>query len=528
MRILFLTFVFSVSFCNIKLIAQYDAGTVIYDTNLNAISKNYIIKDFDGDFYTDIIMAKGDVTSNTNQLTWYKGDGSGSFTLQATIMNLDSVHRDNEIFYEDMNGDSIDDIVFQNSDTGFKVILNDGQGNISAQINNEVTIDNPVGADLKSLADIDGDGDIDGIFWYKAESPYYYCYSCPIQGYFIIGYNDGSGSFSNYMYLDNDEMEMFLLVETGDIDGDGDLDIISSGHKITLSFAGPDFYVNAFVRLYENIGSNNFVKKEIELPAASEFGNLGENTFFSNINLNDIDGDGNDELLVEFATANVCGIHGEICDAINEFQVLDYDMQTGEFTVLETYNSWLHSYTFGEELFEGHPFYGETPYGSPEIYDDAFHIQFGLQNNDNNLDILSINVPQGKLHWYSGDGNGNFNSAQTVNFNNQYSSIRPALRVADIDNDTDLDVFVLLNDDTSSTLTVFKNLALAPSCASVLDLANTSLNSGIYQAGTTTISSGNVVTGSNVTLKAGNRVKLESGFSAPQNCTFKVVIGACN
>jgi len=86
----------------------------------------------------------------------------------------------------------------------------------------------------------------------------------------------------------------------------------------------------------------------------------------------------------------------------------------------------------------------------------------------------------------------------------------------------------LLNDDTSSTLTVFKNLALSPTCATVLDLGNSALTDGIYQAGVTTISNGNVVVGNNVTLKAGNNVKLKSGFTVPANSTVKVRISYCN
>jgi len=116
-----------------------------------------------------------------------------------------------------------------------------------------------------------------------------------------------------------------------------------------------------------------------------------------------------------------------------------------------------------------------------------------------------------------------------VNFNNQYSSIQPTLKVSDIDNDTDLDIFVLLNDDTSSTLTVFKNLALTPACSSVLDLGNTSLTDGTYQAGTTLISAGDVVNGNNnVVLKAGSTIKLKSGFKVPANSSLKVRISSCN
>jgi len=115
-----------------------------------------------------------------------------------------------------------------------------------------------------------------------------------------------------------------------------------------------------------------------------------------------------------------------------------------------------------------------------------------------------------------------------VSFNSQYSGIRPSLRVADIDNDTDLDIFVLLNDDTSSNLTVFKNLTMSPACASILDLGITSLIDGTYQAGITTISNGNVVAGNNVVLKAGYNIKLQSGFKAPANSSLKIRISSCN
>jgi len=491
--------------------AQYDNGTVIYnqnsDNNLTAILNNYKVVDFDGDGYSDIVMIKEDVATNTNQLTWYKGNRSGNFSPQANILSINDDHKENEIFYADMNEDGIKDVVFQNSDTGFEILLNDGQGNIVTQINNEVTIDNPFASVLKEIADIDGDGDMDGVFWNKIDN-----YNFPeYQGHCLIGYNDGNGSFSSYMYLDNEESEMFLIVETGDIDGDGDLDIFCSGKKVILADVGPPFYVYPFVRLYKNLVSNNFVKEEIELPSNS--------ILFSNIKVKDINKDGSDELLIEFAViTGFCGGHGGICGSTNEFQVLDYDLQNGEFFALETYNTWLHSYSANEFL-----------YGLPSLYDDAFHIQFGHQNLDNNLDILSVNVPQGKLQWYLGNGNGSFDNTQVVNINSQYSSTRPTLRVADIDNDTDLDIFVLLNDNISSNLTVFKNLTLTPSCTPLLDLENTSLTDGIYQAGTTVISSGNVVAGNNnVVLKAGNNVKLQSGFTAPVNSSLKVRISSCN
>jgi len=477
------------------LYAQYDSGTVIYNqtssTNLTSVSKNYIVEDFDGDFNADVIVVKGNDANNTNQLTWYKGNGSGNFVQQSNIMTVENVYRNNEIFYEDMNGDSIKDIVFQNSDTGFTILLNDGQGNISAQINNIAPTDNLDRIDLKEIADADNDGDMDGIFFEMTNSLDFFDQN---SGYCHIGYNNGTGTFSNYSYLDNGGSSAPYKVEVADIDGDDDLDIIYC--KIRYPIFSLES-LNISVTLYKNIGLNGYVTTGVNLPSR---------TYSANIKVQDINADNTDELLIEYSFSDNCKdpLHGWGCEEFRQFKVLDYNVQNNAFATLEVYDTWLHD------------------------YNNVFCIQFGHQNTDNNLDILSVNVTQGKLQWYLGDGNGSFNNTQAVNFNSQYSSISPTLRVADIDNDTDLDIFVLLNDDTSSTLTVFKNLTLTPICAPVLDLAASPISTGVYQAGITTVSSGNVVAGSNVTLKAGSNVRLESGFSAPQDCTLNVAIGSCN
>jgi len=177
-----------------NLYAQYDAGTQIYSqtsgTNLISVLKNYVVVDFDGDNYSDILMVKANAANNTHQLTWYKGDGIGSFTPQSNILNINNGQQENEIFYEDMNEDGIEDIVYQNSYNGFTVLLNDGQGNISVQVDNEVMMDTPIGADLKELADLDGDGDIDGIFWANTDSMFLF----QRLGHCLIGYNNGMGT----------------------------------------------------------------------------------------------------------------------------------------------------------------------------------------------------------------------------------------------------------------------------------------------------------------------------------------------
>jgi len=424
--------------------AQYDAGTVIYsETNLNSIHKNYKTVDFDGDNLVDILFIKDGFV---NILTWYKGDKNGNFSQQDVLLVVENNSLENEIHFADMNGDGIDDIVFQNSNTSFTTLLNDGQGNITEQLENEVLTDEFVGVDLKELVDIDNDGDIDGIFFAKLDNDEYLWGNIDMHyGYGIIGYNNGNGTLTNFTKLEN-EKEVFILVKSGDVDGDGDVDIICSGNKRIMLNGGEGSlsYENPFIRLYENLGADGIADKvDIDLPALNN-----TETDLMQIKLQDLNNDGTVELLTEHAFKDECDYHLFDCVYSYQFQVLDFNVQNKEFVVLETYDSWLHSYTLQRGF-----------YSYNELYEEAFLIQFGHQNEDDNLDILSVNVPQGKLLWYLGDGKGGFEAdqSQTIPTSNEYCTNKSALQIADVDNDGDLDVFALLNTDTTSTLTLFKN-----------------------------------------------------------------------
>ncbi len=422
-----------------ELHAQYDSGTVIHsDTGSStfvSVLKNYIIADFDGDNFQDVLLVKD---SAPNQLTWFKGDGNGAFIEQNITANIDMADEENDIFYEDMNADGNKDILLQDSGTGFKIYFSDGTGAISSQTDNTVSSISPDEIGLKTVADIDGDSDMDVLLWSEVD----------YVRHPIIGFNDGNGNFSTYEYLENEDAPIYNLIEVGDMDGDGDLDVFCSGNDATgwAGGEGPQIYLEPFVRWYENLGGGSFApKQDISLPIIEEI--LPD---FTHIKSNDIDNDGNDELLIEYAIRDECesDLHQAGCVYFYLFHVLDYEEETMSFVPKEEYNSWLHGYTMNQNIFTHEQFYTE-----------AFLLQFGDNDGDGNSDILSINVPQARLQWFYGDGEGGFDNPAIVNSNSEYSSIRPSLRVADIDNDQDLDIFVLINTPTSSTLTVYKNLA---------------------------------------------------------------------
>ncbi len=440
----------SLAFCTQDIAAQYDEGTVIYsdsaDPELHAMLGNYLVEDFDGDGLVDLLMVWESVPSDIGQIGWYKGDGTGNFSAQPNLANVEAAQLRNELFCADMNGDNHKDLVFQNSDSGFTVFLNDGTGNIASQMENTSAVGELVAADLLELADLDGDGDMDGIFFAKIDSVFWGIAGESYYGHCLIGYNDGTGAFSEYDYLDNEDAEFYIIAETGDLDGDGDIDILCSGSgNLQMNGGeGATSYENPFVRFYENLGNGDFAEKvEIEQPIIDD-----TDPDYTQIKLQDINDDGDKELLIEYAIRDQCGSELHLIDCIffYKFHVLDYDAAEGEFVVLKEFDSWLHGYAMSE-----------TVWHFDQFYQDAFHMQFGKHNPDSYLDILSVNVPQGKLQWYHGEGDGAFNDTELVHTNSLYSSIRPALTAADIDNDGDEDVLVLLNDDNLSELSVFTN-----------------------------------------------------------------------
>ncbi len=422
--------------------AQYDSGTTIYsetgNNTLVSVLKNYTIGDFDGDNLADVILVKDSTATIPNQLTWFKGNSNGEFTEQNSISNIDNAYPENAIFYEDINADGNKDIILQDSYTSFKIYFSDGGGGISSQSENTFSISNLNEISLKSIADMDGDNDMDILMWASLD---YILFP-------MIAYNDGSGNFSIDEYLEEEGEPIYNVIETGDIDGDGDLDVFCSGNNQIGSAGGfgPTIYLQPFVRWYENLGGGNFAaKQEMTLPIIEDL-----SPDFSHLKVNDIDNDGNDELLIEYAILEECeeDLHQIGCVYFYRFHILDYDQEEMSFVPKEEYNSWLHGYTIPQNV-----------YSHKQFYTEAFLLQFGDNNGDGNSDVLSINVPQARLQWFYGDGEGGFDDPEIVHSNNQYSSFKPDLRVADINNDQDLDIFVLINTPTSSTLTVYKNLA---------------------------------------------------------------------
>ena len=118
------------------------------------------------------------------------------------------------------------------------------------------------------LGDVDGDGDLDLLL---ARKSVLWCGA--LNGLFL---NDGSGRFSDQSWRLPRHFDNTQAVALGDLDGDGDLDVLCGNVWELYNCGGDD-------RLYLNDGTGVFTDATANLPP------LARQTFA--IELTDVDGD---------------------------------------------------------------------------------------------------------------------------------------------------------------------------------------------------------------------------------------------
>ena len=181
-------------------------------------SPNYMVDvyaaDIDGDGSMDVLSA----SKNDNRIAWYKNDGTGSFGSQQTITTNASEAR--FVFAADLDGDGDNDVLSGSfGDNRIAWYENtDGLGNFGAQ---QVIYDSGTGLRDIKLVDLDGDGDLDVV------SAYSYTTATPHEILWHENKINCSGSFAPEQIIDNTAFAVWK-VSAGDIDGDGDVDVLGS------------------------------------------------------------------------------------------------------------------------------------------------------------------------------------------------------------------------------------------------------------------------------------------------------------
>ena len=263
----------------------------------NFISQHYVAEnvldvrsiyaaDIDGDDDLDILSA----SSEENEIVWYENlDGLGLFGPKQVIST--AVDHVLSVYASDLNGDGFIDVLSASEDDD-KIAWyeNDGTGSFGAQQVISTAAEEP---NTVYTADLDGDGDQDVLCTADAEFD-------DIVAWFE---NDGTGSFGEIQEIFSETFGTGANdVFAADLDGDGDLDVLSSSNVAEL-------FWDDKILWYENDGAGNF-GPEIEITDDIN----GPNGVFAA----DLDGDGDQDVL---------------SSALNDHEVVWYENDgTGAFS----------------------------------------------------------------------------------------------------------------------------------------------------------------------------------------------------
>ncbi len=227
--------------------------------------------DVDGDGDLDALIG------NNRQDRLYLNDGSGAFTDATAQLpaNLDATRA---VAIGDVDGDGDLDALIGN-----RVLQ--GQPN-RLYLNNGVGVFSDAGSLLPSIAtyttavalgDVDADGDLDALIGSSYEIP-------PITPQQMRLYlNNGAGLFSDATSQLPPILDLTEALALGDVDGDGDLDVLVGNANLYFLPGQPD-------RLYLNNGSGVFTNATSQLPPILD-ATLA-------VALGDLDGDGDLDVLL--------------------------------------------------------------------------------------------------------------------------------------------------------------------------------------------------------------------------------------
>ncbi|MDO7875678.1 FG-GAP-like repeat-containing protein [Hymenobacter sp. ASUV-10] len=367
---------------------------------------NVVVGDVDGDGDLDFVTAN----SNANSVSVRLNDGTGSFTPPTTNPDFAVGGSPVDVVLGDVDGDGDLDLFYSTTGGTVGLRLNDGAGNFTTSAPNSAVSSSPRGM---ALGDVDGDGDLDLLVA-----------NFGTNGTVSVRLNNGSGSFTAPATNPDPAVGTNPVnVVLGDVDGDGDLDLLAANTASnTVS-----------VRL--NDGTGNFTA-----PATNSNPAVGDSP--TNMTIGDVDGDGD----LDFVTTNL--YVGTVSVRLNDGD--------GNFTAPAT---------------NPDPAVGDLP--NMVVLDDV--------DGDGDLDLLTANYGSGNISVRLNNGSGNF-MAPATNPDPAVGSVPLGVTLGDVDGDGDLDL--LAANRNSNTISVRLNQPPAPAISSISPGTSTAGTPSVVLTGT--------------------------------------------
>jgi len=349
--------------------AQPRLAEFLKDSMPNALTSSTAVAagDLDGDGLVDLIFANGSLTRSEDQAFRNLGNGRFEDRSAAWLPGFDEITLDARI--ADLDGDGDNDAVLAAEPTS-RLLLNDGTGVL---VDATANLGSAPRAGTVVVLDADGDGDPDLVF-------------SSARGIETALYrNDGTGNFARIAGSFAPSVFPVSNLGAGDVDRDGDLDIVAAASDGTNSD-----------QLFLNDGSGRFTA-----VAPSPF--QGQRCASTGLALGDVDGDG--DLDVALANAYTLGSGGP---HVNQLYLGD---GLGSFTEV-------------------------TATHMPSLRHDSYSVQLGDVDGDGDLDLVFGN--SGKDTVYLNDGSGFFSDA-TAERMDPWTVATNQLILRDLDGDGDLD-----------------------------------------------------------------------------------------
>ncbi|MFI1770412.1 FG-GAP-like repeat-containing protein [Thalassobellus citreus] len=368
--------------------------------------------DFDGDGDMDVLSA----SSSDNKIAWYENtDGLGDFGAQQIISS--TAYAVNSVFASDLDGDGDKDVL--SATLGDNKIAwyenTDGLGNFGAQ---QIIISTAYGAKSVFASDLDGDGDMDvlsassndnKIAWYEN--------------------TNGLGSFGLQKTINTNSKGANSVIAS-DLDGDGDMDVISSSDSINS---------NDEIIWYKNI--DGFGLFEIQQTV------LTNTKRPLSIFAVDIDNDGDNDLLSATSWGGAIAWYENI-DSLGGFgteQIISFDSANSVFASDIDNDGDMDLVSASSSDDKVAWFKNTNGLGDFVIQqiltqnaDEPSSVLSYDIDGDGDLDVVSASIIDDKIAWYENtDGLGNFGTQKIITSSANGPS---SINVSDIDGDGDMDV----------------------------------------------------------------------------------------